>query len=121
MNTPSSESARPSSHLGRRVGAIFVDWLASLAISSAFFGGDPMATLGIFAAENVLLVSTMGSTLGHKIFGLRVTRDDGTPYVGVPRGLGRTVLLCLVIPAVVWDGQGRGLHDLAVGTRIGRI
>jgi uncharacterized RDD family membrane protein YckC len=28
----------------------------------------------------------------------------------------RTVLLCLVIPPVVYDADGRGLHDRAAGT-----
>jgi len=28
----------------------------------------------------------------------------------------RSALLCLVIPAVVWDRDGRGLHDTAAGT-----
>ncbi|MGX1157392.1 hypothetical protein RKD39_004970 [Streptomyces albogriseolus] len=27
------------------------------------------------------------------------------------RGLLRSVLLCLAIPALVWDRDGRGLHD----------
>ncbi|MFE4466652.1 RDD family protein, partial [Oerskovia sp. NPDC056781] len=30
------------------------------------------------------------------------------------------VLLCLVVPAVVWDGDGRGMHDKAAGTVIVR-
>jgi hypothetical protein len=32
----------------------------------------------------------------------------------------RTVLLCLVIPAVVWDAEGRSLHDRVAGTVIVR-
>jgi uncharacterized RDD family membrane protein YckC len=40
--------------------------------------------------------------------------------VGFARGAVRTALLCLVIPAVVWDADGRGLHDKAAGTVIVR-
>jgi hypothetical protein len=32
----------------------------------------------------------------------------------------RTALLLLVIPAVVWDADGRGLHDRVAGTAIVR-
>jgi uncharacterized RDD family membrane protein YckC len=32
----------------------------------------------------------------------------------------RTVLLCLVIPAFIWDRDGRGLHDKAAGTVVVR-
>lgn len=105
--------------LGRRFLAITIDWLACLAISASFFGGNPWATLGIFALENALFISVVGSTFGQRICGLRVTRDDGAPFVGVPRALARAVLLCLLIPAVVWDDEGRGMHDRLVGTRIG--
>jgi uncharacterized RDD family membrane protein YckC len=32
----------------------------------------------------------------------------------------RTVLLCLFLPAMFWDKDGRGLHDKAAGTLIVR-
>lgn len=103
---------------GRRLAAITIDWLACLAISAGFLGGDPWATLGIFALENTLFISVLGRTLGQQLLSLRVTRDDRAPFVGVPRAIGRTLLLCLFIPAVVWDDEGRGMHDRLVATRI---
>jgi hypothetical protein len=117
--------------LGRRLVALAVDWGLSLAISTAFLGADPMATLGVFAVENVLLVGTAGGTIGHRLLGLRVRTHVPPGVVGaagpaaalVPgplRAAVRTVLLCLVIPAVVWDAQGRSLHDRAAGTVIVR-
>jgi uncharacterized RDD family membrane protein YckC len=75
----------------------------------------------LFATMNVLLVSTIGSTIGHRLLGLQVrvvAHAAGT--VGFARGAVRTLLLCLVIPAVVWDSDGRGLHDRAAGTVIVR-
>lgn len=128
--------------LGRRAAALVIDWLACLLISGAFFAVDPdafilsrgssLATLGIFALENVLLVGSIGFTLGHRLLGLRVRRvfvpragevvDPvwATAAPGFLSALVRTVLLCLVIPAAVWDGDGRGLHDRAAGTAIVR-
>ncbi|WP_098465289.1 RDD family protein [Isoptericola jiangsuensis] len=108
--------------LGRRVVALCVDWAAASAISYAFFDLDSWATLGIFAVMNLILVGTVGSTLGHALLRLQVRRlDVSVPHlVGLGRSAVRALLLCLVIPAVVWDTDGRGLHDKAAGTVIVR-
>ena len=37
-------------------------------------------------------------------------------WVGLWRPIIRTVLLVFVIPAVIFDSDQRGLHDLAAGT-----
>lgn len=119
---------------GRRLLGITIDWVLCLLISSAFFAeataaeltavervllaGDPIATLVIWMVQHLVLVATLGTTVGHRVVGLRIVRDDGAPYVGVVRALVRTVLLALVIPAVVWGPDGRGLHDRAAGTFI---
>jgi len=125
---------------GRRLLALAVDWFACLLISAAFaptpdavvglLRGDPVVTLAVFAVENVLLVATLGHTLGHRVAGLRVrplpVADDGRalPDDGRPPGLlraaVRTALLLLVVPAVVQDGNGRALHDRAAGTALVR-
>ncbi len=115
------EGAGSMARLGRRIGALWIDWLLALAISAGFFNGEPMITLAIFAIENVLLISTVGFTIGHRLFGMRVVRLDGGPLVGIWRGLLRAFLLCLVIPAVVWDSDGRGLHDRLSGTVLIRL
>jgi hypothetical protein len=33
----------------------------------------------------------------------------------------RTVLLCLAIPAFIWDRDQRGLHDRVAGTMLVRV
>ncbi|MBE7701018.1 RDD family protein [Oerskovia sp. Sa1BUA8] len=107
--------------VGRRVVALVIDWVLCLLISFLLFDENPMATLAVFALENLLLVSTLGYTIGHRVMGLqvRVLGGEGR-MVGLWRGFVRTGLLCLLIPAVVWDGDGRGLHDKAAGTVIVR-
>lgn len=37
------------------------------------------------------------------------------------RPIVRTLLLCLAIPALIWDRDQRGLHDLVAGTVLVRI
>ena len=122
--------------LGRRVVALAIDWVACLAVSAVLLPartdglfllrGDSLGTLAVFAVENLVLVATLGHTLGHRLAGMQVRRlvrpaADAPPVLapaapGFVAALVRTLLLCLVLPAVVWDGDGRGLHDRAAGT-----
>ena len=107
--------------VSRRVGALVVDWALCLLVGYLLFDGAPMATIAVFAVENLVLVSTIGCTVGHRVFGLRV-RTEGREalMIGFLRGAVRTVLLALVVPAAVWDADGRGLHDKAARTIIVR-
>jgi uncharacterized RDD family membrane protein YckC len=50
---------------------------------------------------------------------LRVLRPDGQ-LAGFGAALMRTVLLGMVIPALIWDRDGRGLHDRASGVVVVR-
>ncbi|MEO5316908.1 RDD family protein [Pseudarthrobacter sp. CC12] len=100
---------------GRRIVAIMIDWGIALLISNFVFGGDSWATLAVFAIEQTLLVGTLGYSIGHRIMGIAVIKPGGgTP--GPLAGLVRAVLLCLVIPAVIFDPDQRGLHDKAMNT-----
>jgi uncharacterized RDD family membrane protein YckC len=108
------EGAGSIARLGRRVGALFVDYGAAYLISG-FFGWDPLAILAIFAAIQLVFIPTIQGSPGHRIFGLRMVRLDGA-WVGVLRPVLRTALLVIVIPAVIWDSDQRGLHDKAAGT-----
>ncbi|MEN9989616.1 MAG: hypothetical protein RL508_595 [Actinomycetota bacterium] len=103
----------------RRIGAIMVDWAIAMLLSNAFFKADSMVTLIIFGTMQFMLVGTLGFSFGHRIFGLRVMRGNGStwgPYVGLWKALVRSVLLCLVIPVAIWDNDNRGVHDKAAGT-----
>jgi uncharacterized RDD family membrane protein YckC len=107
---------------GRRVVALIIDWIASVfvvrvALIHETYGSQrySLAVLLVFAIENVLLIATLGSSLGQRLLHMRVVRLDGHP-ARFMRALGRTILLCLVVPAVIWDRDSRGLHDRAVAT-----
>ncbi|MFJ8884381.1 RDD family protein [Streptomyces sp. NPDC102402] len=101
--------------LGRRFGALFIDWVVCMVIAYGLLaGGDQQAAgnwaLGVFLVMSLLTVGTVGSTPGKRILGLRVIAEDGG-RLGVVRVVLRSVLLLLVIPAIVWDRDSRGLHD----------
>ncbi|MEV5439443.1 RDD family protein [Streptomyces sp. NPDC052682] len=108
--------ARP----GRRLGALAVDWGLCLLIAYGLLThGYNQATsnwaLLIFFVLSVLTVGTVGFTPGKRLFGLRVLALE-TGTVNPLRALLRSVLLCLAIPALIWDRDGRGLHDRLAGT-----
>ena len=106
--------------LGRRILAIGIDWSLALFVSQAFAGGDSTVTLAVFAVMQLLLVATLGYSVGHRVLGLQVRRLDGQ-YVGLGRSFIRVLLILLVIPATIWDGDNRGLQDKAAGTVLVRI
>ncbi|MBJ6638395.1 RDD family protein [Streptomyces sp. DHE7-1] len=103
--------ARP----GRRLGALAVDWGLSVLIAYGLIthGNSPATSnwaLLVFFVMSVLTVGTIGFTPGKRLFGIRVVAlETGTVHPG--RALLRSVLLCLAVPALIWDRDGRGLHD----------
>ena len=101
---------------GRRVLAVVVDWFLAGLLSAWWFGAHPLATLAIFAALQVLLVWLFGTTPGKLLARIQIVRLGGAALIGPARPLLRTVLLCLVVPVVLVDPDGRGLHDRLAGT-----
>ena len=112
---------------GRRVVAFLVDWFASvlvalLAVPHFPYGsnGSMLATLAVFVVEITVLTWLTGASFGQRLVRLRVVSIDGG-RVPLWRVLVRTLLICLVIPAVVYDDDGRGVHDRLAHTRVVRL
>ena len=100
--------------------ALLIDWLAATGVSLLVFREvaygsveSSFAVLALFALEVIVLTWLIGGSFGQRLLGLAVVRMDGSP-LSLGRAVLRTLLLCLVIPAVVVDSLGRGLHDRAV-------
>lgn len=111
--------------LGRRALAIVIDWAAALVIANVFLPvgeslDSSMLTLGVFFLEVTVLTWLIGASFGQVLVRLRVQRLDGG-RLSLWRVALRTALICLVIPAVVYDADGRGLHDRLVGSRVMRV
>jgi uncharacterized RDD family membrane protein YckC len=107
---------------GRRVLALVVDWFASLLVAAAVLGEavwgqgwEAWAPMGVFLLEATVLTALVGGSFGQLALRLAVVRLDGKP-VNLLQALGRTALICLVIPPLVFNRDNRGLHDLAFGT-----
>jgi uncharacterized RDD family membrane protein YckC len=108
---------------GRRVLALAIDWILSMLAVGAFVGSAiwtgegsaGWAPLAVFAGEKWVLTALLGSSAGQLLTSIRVVRLSPEP-LGLWRPLVRSVLVCLVIPPVIYNQDQRGLHDLAVGT-----
>jgi uncharacterized RDD family membrane protein YckC len=124
-----AHGARSVAGLGARLGALFIDWLIAVVIVSPFTGHRPFTpgsnspwVLAVFAAENIILVSLIGRTIGMRLCGIGVMRLDGR-RVSFRWVIVRTALLVLAVPAVtvIFDRDRRGLHDKAAGSVVVRM
>ena len=113
-----------SASWGRRILALFVDWVACLEVVEGLvavdvLGGNPngLGTLTLFVLESALFTTLAGGSFGKLATRLRVVRNDGSGQpVSLLRSLGRSVLVALLVPPLL-TFDGRGLHDIAAGTR----
>ncbi len=114
---------------GPRLGAFLVDAVASGLVAALFVqtrhghgatGHLPGSWSVIpFVVDYVVGVLVAGRTLGMYLFGLRLVRVDRTEAaIGPGRAIARTALLLALLPAVIWDRDGRGLHDRLTETAV---
>ncbi len=110
--------------IGARIGAFVIDAIVAnlVAYFPYVFGARysqnerGFAILGAFLLIELVFDAAYGQTVGKKLLGIRVIRVDGDGLASLPWLLLRTVLLGVLVPAVVWDRDRRGLHDKASGT-----
>ena len=102
---------------GARLLAFLIDSVMSLLVALLLFRPlEQWSVSAVFAVEVLILTALGGASAGQRVVGMRVVRmTDGDP-IAIPAAIVRTLLLLLVIPALIWDADGRGLHDKAAGT-----
>jgi uncharacterized RDD family membrane protein YckC len=115
---------------GQRLGAFLVDAIASGLVAALFVqfahgrgavGHLPGSwSLIPFALDYIVGTLVAGRTLGMYLFGLRLVRVDRVAAVDPGRAVARTALLVMLLPAVIWDRDGRGLHDRLTDTAVVR-
>ena len=114
---------------GPRLLAFVVDAAASTLVAALFIhrNGGSFAdrlpgswSLIPFALDYVVGVLVAGRTLGMYLTGLRVIRVSRDTSVDPLRIVARTALLCLFVPALIFDRDGRGLHDRLTDTAVVR-
>ncbi|WP_028932784.1 RDD family protein [Pseudonocardia spinosispora] len=103
---------------GRRTLGFVVDILLSGGLAALFTLPEPPGnwSLLVWALLTVVPTAAFGVTPGMALLGMRVARLGDATFVGVPRALLRTALLFFVLPALITNADGRGLHDRATAT-----
>ena len=110
---------------GRRLLALLLDFGVGGLIGALLFSflDDPgpslRSTLGTaaFAVQLLVLQSLTGQSIGMRLMRVRVAllaAPSGPPGL-LPVAI-RTALICLILPPLLMDADGRGLHDKAGGT-----
>ena len=114
---------------GVRVAAFIVDLVAGAFIGRLVLiflpglteqEGSVLQSAAV-AFEILVLTALTGQSLGMRLFGIRVVRltaRDGAPGF-LPAAI-RTLLLILIVPALAFDRDGRGMHDKAADTAVVR-
>ena len=116
--------------LGRRLAAITIDWLASYAIAFAFFAGggnfgervsgSRVPTTLILVAEYAILIALTGASFGHRLLRLKVVDFSHGGLPTIRQALIRTGLMAIVITAITYDEDGRGIHERFSQTKLER-
>ena len=107
---------RSIGRLGRRLAALVIDWVVASGLSALIFGIEAqLQTVAVFAVLQIVFIIIFSGSIGHLVVGLRVVPLDPR-WIGVLKPIVRTLLLSIVIPAVIWDTDQRGLHDKIAGT-----
>jgi uncharacterized RDD family membrane protein YckC len=106
--------------LGRRAAALATDWVLCLAIAGIATpkipGAKQFMPLAIFFCELVLFTTLNQASAGQRILNITVVDSQSFGAPNFSRILVRTLLICLVIPALL-TVDGIGLHDRACHTR----
>ncbi|MCW4384519.1 RDD family protein [Salinibacterium sp. SYSU T00001] len=111
---------RSVARVPRRAVALLIDFALASLLWAVFFRDEQWASTLIFVAMQVLFIPLLSGGIGHLCLGLRVVPVTGG-WIGVWRPVVRTVLLALLIPALIWDTDQRGLHDKIAGTVLVRV
>lgn len=114
---------------GRRLGAFVIDALASTLVAALFVhhhgGGLAQRLPGTWSLvpltlDYVVGILTTGRTLGMYFCGLRLVRVERNVAIGPLRVIARTALLFLLVPALVFDRDNRGMQDRLTDTAVVR-
>ena len=113
MTWENNQNLLPAASLGRRLLALVIDWMMCLSIAvllSPSVLPNNISTLIIFYLEVCLFTITFQASAGQRIMAIKVVTYPDQGRVRPTKILLRTLLICLVLPAV-FTNNGRALHD----------
>ncbi|WP_436971111.1 RDD family protein [Micromonospora coxensis] len=117
---PAADPTFTPPSLGRRFGALVIDWVLCLLASNFF--ADPVrdgwAPVLVLIVEYGFFLGLFAQTPGMWITRIRCLAWADGGRIGLVRALLRGLLLALVVPALLMDEHRRGLHDRLTGSVI---
>ncbi|WP_431975059.1 RDD family protein [Micromonospora haikouensis] len=117
---PAADPAFAPPTLGRRFGALVIDWVLCLLVSNFF--ADPVrdgwAPVAVLIVEYGFFLGLFAQTPGMYVTRIRCLSWADGGRIGLGRALLRGLLLALVVPALIMDEHRRGLHDRLTGSVI---
>ena len=124
MTTAGLPEAGPGSMApaGPRLAAFLADVVLSGLVAALFTLPDlpRNRSLLVFAVLYFGFTVLVGQTPGMRLAKLRVVRLDRRAPVGVWRAAVRTLGVILLVPALLRDSEGRGVHDRLTQTAVVR-
>jgi uncharacterized RDD family membrane protein YckC len=108
--------------MGRRIIAFAIDIVLSALVAWLITAPEPPqnTSLLVWAGMTVLTVGIFGITPGQGAVGIRVVPMGGGDFVGL-WAIPRTLLIFLIIPPLLVNADGRGLHDRLCRTVVLRL
>ncbi len=105
-----------------RIGAFLVDAIAAALVAGLFTAPALPGNWSLlsFALITVGTLVAFGQTPGMRLLGLRLAHPRPGQRLALWRAVVRTGLLVLLVPALVVDADGRGLHDRLTDTAVVR-
>ena len=116
---------------GARAGAFALDAVLAGLVARLFFpvrdletaqASTSLAPLAVLTVVYLVGLFLLGQTPGMRLLRLRVepARHGAGEALGLVPAALRTALLLLLVPALIADRDGRGLHDRAAGVVVVR-
>ncbi|GAB3351108.1 RDD family protein [Modestobacter lapidis] len=105
---------------GQRIGAFAVDAIAAALVAGLFTAPELPGNWSLlsFVLITIGFLAATGQTPGMRLLGLRLAHPQAGRRLALWRAVVRTALLALLVPALVVDVDGRGLHDRLTATAV---
>ena len=107
---------------GQRLGAFAVDAVAAALVAGLVTAPELPGNWSLlsFVLITVVFLVAAGQTPGMRLLGLRLAHPQPGRRLALWRAVVRTALLALLVPALLVDADGRGLHDRLTETAVVR-
>ena len=121
MDSAAIDPRYPRVGQGRRMVGLLIDWALCYFITWGFFadpgtGAFTPIVYFLYLGQYLFFSVLGGATPGHRIVGLKIVSFSDAQMPTPRQALIRTALLAIVITAITFDQNGRGINERFSGT-----